>query len=220
MKKFLIYDSGIGGKIFFKRFNNIKVKKYLFIDKENFPYGEKTKEQLEIIAIENLTKLTKNYDQIIIACNTLSILLKETNNKVLKSLIKNKIIKITDWIDFLKKEIKKIKKILVIATKFTIDSKYYVKKLKEINKNIKIYEFPKQVLVNAIEKNNKKIIYKEVKKTVNFLNNNNIDGLILGCTHFSLLKNFDFFNEGTKKIKIFDPTETLIKNLNLKLNYE
>lgn len=82
--KICLYDSGLGVLPFIKLIlrNNLGNDYYIFLDQDNFPYGEKSEEELEDVLIKNLNEINKNkYDLIFILCNTMSFIYKKLNIK-------------------------------------------------------------------------------------------------------------------------------------------
>ena len=78
--KICLYDSGLGVLPFIKLIlrNNLANDYYIFLDQDNFPYGEKSEEELEDVLIKNLNEINKNkYDLIFILCNTMSFIYKK-----------------------------------------------------------------------------------------------------------------------------------------------
>ena len=73
--KICLYDSGIGVLPFLKVIlrHNIGNDYYIFVDHDNFPYGEKNDKELLDLLINNINKLKKyNFDYIFLCCNTMS----------------------------------------------------------------------------------------------------------------------------------------------------
>ena len=76
MENILVLDSGIGGlytaKILKKKYPNFNY--IYFKDTFNCPYGNKSKEELLILAQENINFVLKRYKikAVVLACNTLS----------------------------------------------------------------------------------------------------------------------------------------------------
>lgn len=180
-----IIDSGLGA---INVLNNlIKQKKYneyiLILDYLYNPYGNKSEEVL-YNRLLYLIKILKNKGckKIIIACNTLSIVAFKYN-----------VLNVITPLSYFKKEISNYNNGLLLATKYTIDSNYY-----------KCGNSMSSDLVNYIEGRN--------SKNINEYNNiiNNYDVLLLGCTHYGLIKN-KFINK-----KIVDSAKVLADNFNLK----
>ena len=82
------------------------------------------------------------------------------------------------------------KKIIgVVGTKATIDSNVYEVELKKIDENIKIFQKACPLLVPLIEENyiKKPETKKILKNYLRSLKSDNIDTLILACTHYPIL---------------------------------
>ena len=177
-----LFDSGLGGltvlKTLLKKYPN---NEYVYYgDTLNIPYGDKTKEELIILAKKNVEfLLSKNVDIIIIACGTVSSncldILKESYDIPIISILE-------PTIDYLNRS--NYQNILVMATHATINSHIFKN---NINKNIYELETPK--LVPMIENNNLLDIEEILHEYLdNYLNN--IDVLVLGCTHYPIIKDY------------------------------
>ena len=83
MVKIAIFDSGFGSLSIIKPIQKrTKSEIIYFADQKNFPYGKKSKKQLDKI-IQNTIKKLKikfNPDLIVVASNTPSLILKIKNN--------------------------------------------------------------------------------------------------------------------------------------------
>lgn len=187
----LIFDSGVGGlsilKYIKKKLPNIH---YVYVlDNEIFPYGNKNKIFIlkRSFKIINTVKNIYPIKMVVIACNTVS-----TNSLfILRKKFNIPIIGIFPDIETAQK-ITKNNIIGLIATKSTINSSYTKKIIqkKHFNTVIKIIATNKLALIAE-----KKVIGIKVNK----IELQNIfkpwinlsvqpDTIILGCTHFSLLK--------------------------------
>lgn len=209
-----IFDSGLGGftvvKAILKKAPNISV--LYFGDTARFPYGTKSKKIVLKYSKENTDFLIKKGAKaIIIACNTSSAV--ATN--FLKKKFKAPIFDVTEptakaAVAFTKKQ-----KIGIIATPLTIKSKAYQNKIKKLSKGkIKIYTKACPLLVPLIEKGlSKNKITKDVlKKYLESLKKKDIDVLILGCTHYSLIKNL-ILKEIGKNVKIIDSAKAVANEI-------
>lgn len=175
-----LFDSGVGGLTVLKTL----VRKYpnndyiYYGDTLNNPYGNKTKEELLKLSKQNMEFLIdKKVDLIIIACGTVSSNclneLKSSYNIPIISII-------TPTIDYVNNT--NYKNIGVIATNATINSHIFKN---NINKNVIEIATPK--LVPLIENNDLDNIDNILHE---YLDNyqNKIDILILGCTHYPIIK--------------------------------
>ena len=200
-----VFDSGIGGI----NVLSCLIKKYphneyiYFGDTKNLPYGDKNKKELMQLASEAIDfLLTKNVELIIIACGTIS--------STCYNELKNKYdIPIYDIISPTIKYLEKcnLDKIGVIGTKRTIESKVFNIK----NKHILMKETPNFV---PIIENNTIIDKKDliINQLTCFMNH---DLLVLGCTHYPLLKELI---EENIHVKTLDMGETLVNDIKLTNN--
>jgi glutamate racemase len=188
------FDSGIGGITIWESVNRLLPNEntiYL-ADSKNSPYGKKPNDELINICKENVEFLiNKKCKLIVVACNTAT----------------------TNSINFLRKSydlpfigiepaIKpaalntKTGKIGVLATIGTLGSRLFEKTSNIHGQNVKIIEQHGIGLVELIEKGiySGSKIDSLLKEYLNPMLENNIDKLVLGCTHYPLIK------ESIKKI--------------------
>lgn len=206
-----IFDSGLGGLIIARAIRKA-LPEYDFVylgDTKNLPYGDRSQENIyknSIQAIEYLFK--KDCVLIIVACNTVSsqALRKIQREWLPKSKYSDK--KVLGVIRPTVEVIGKLKNIGLIGTNRTIDSTAYSQELKKINKNIKLFAKATPKLVSMIE-NGK---YKE-KILKNYLAPfKNVETLILGCTHYGMLKK-EIQEILPKNVKIISQDEIIPKKL-------
>lgn len=178
----IFFDSGIGGVTILKEvINTLPNEHYIYFpDSSNNPYGNKTKKELFNI-VDNIIKNLLKYNPklIVCACNTATTMVLNDIRK-----------KYTD-ITFIGTEpaVKvvydyyKDKKTIILTTKGTGDSKRFNKLLKDYKpSNAKLIEAP--LLAGLIE--NDKDTYTYLSKLLK--NEKDIDLVVLGCTHFPLVK--------------------------------
>lgn len=208
-----IFDSGIGGLTVVKKMFEILPDYQLlyFGDTARTPYGGRGEEVIKKYAQEDAEFLIKKGAKIIvIACNTASAVAAEELKKklsvpvfeVVTPAVKKAI------------EVTKNKKIGVIGTRATIRSGIYEKLIQEHNKNSKVFSQAAPLLVPLVEegwlkKPETKMI---IKKYLHPLRLANIDTLILGCTHYPLLKETIKIKIG-KSRKIVDSGEEVVLQL-------
>lgn len=223
-RKIGIFDSGIGG---LTTLNEIKKllpnENYIFYaDSKNNPYGEKTTEELLKIT-RNIVNylLKKGVKIIVIACNTattkcISTLRKEYPNTIFVGT--EPAIKVACDNNY--------KNTLVLATPGTISSDRtheLIEKYKKNNENI--YLVACDGLANAIERNNQNDVDNLLKKYLKQYQTYNIDAIVLGCTHYPIIKDKiqSYFpnskiidgNIGVaKRVKFILETNNLLSNTN------
>lgn len=198
-----IFDSGIGGiSVLNSCINLMPYENYVyFADTKNFPYGKKSKTELENIGLNVISKLySKGAKEIIIACNTMStsnigLFQKRFNNiKIIgtfpnfTTIFNNNLTLSDNSISYdktngLQITNKKIK-LLIIATTATTKSEYLNNLVKQFKKYIDIYVEPTDFIVKAVEND-----YLDSDDFINklkiFLKDYDyLDYIWLGCTHF------------------------------------
>jgi glutamate racemase len=184
-----IFDSGLGGLTVVRALMD-SLKGYdiiYFGDTARTPYGTKSRDTVIRYALENTDFLLDNGAKIIVmACNTASSVaprkMAEKFNIPLFEVI-------TPAVELAIETSKKFH-IGVIGTRGTVNSGVYEKKIKQIKPDAKVYSTPCPLLVPLVEegwlkKTETKMI---VKKYLHPLRVRQVDTLILGCTHYPLLK--------------------------------
>lgn len=181
-----LFDSGIGGTSIWREINLLLPNEntiYL-ADSKNAPYGLKSKDEIIALSIKNTEFLiSKNCKIIVVACNTAT-----TNAiKELRSKFDVPFIGIEPAIKPAANQ-SLTHKIGILATKGTLNSKLFHEKIKSYT-NVKIIEQIGHGLVQLIE--NGSIETQEMDELLkNYLNpmiNENIDYLVLGCSHYPYL---------------------------------
>lgn len=182
-----IFDSGIGGTTTLN-----EIKKLLpnedfiyYADSKNNPYGSKSDDELYKI-VKNVVDflIKKEVKLIVIACNTATtkcINKLRENYKNIPFIGTEPAIKVACDNNY--------KNTLVLATPGTINSERtqeLVNKNKKTNQNI--YLLPCDYLANAIERNDSNEIDSLLYKYLTPYKDKNIDSIVLGCTHYPLIK--------------------------------
>lgn len=187
-----IFDSGAGGLTVASAVKNLLPEENIiyFGDTAHLPYGDKSTETVKNYSLK-ITDflLEKECKVILIACNTASAAAYEAVKERAGS--KALVINVIDpAAEFVSKN-EKLKKIGVIGTKGTIHSNSYSEKIKSLQKDKEVVSLQTPLLVPMIEEG---FIYDNISNAIirEYLSNeklNNIDGLILGCTHYPIIKN-------------------------------
>lgn len=181
-----IFDSGLGGLSILKELLSILPNEdYLFYeDSINNPYGEKSDDELFEITSNIVEYLLKNNCKIIvIACNTATTsCMKKLREKYKNTIFVGTVpaIKIAYDNDY--------KDTLVLATNYTINSKRVSELINTYNNHSqKITLVSGKSLANLIDEGDNKKINDLLLEILSPYQN--ADSLILGCTHYSLIKN-------------------------------
>jgi len=208
-----VFDSGIGGLTVFrtiiKRFQNLDL--YYLGDTARVPYGNKSKDTICRYSLECSNFLINNYkiDCLVIACNTASSFALD----FLKSELNIPIIGVVEPGAQLASKLTKNKKIGIIGTVGTIKSNSYYNAIKKICSDIEIYQNPSPLLVPLVEEGRieHKITKLVVKEYITPLVEKGIDTLVLGCTHYPVLKNV--IAEIYPNLKLVDSSEAIIPDI-------
>ena len=181
------FDSGIGGTSIWKEVTKLLPNEntiYL-ADSLNAPYGEKTKNEILNFSIKNTEfLLQKNCKLIVVACNT------ATTNSI-EQLRKSYNIPFIGIEPAIKPAalFTKTNSVGILATAGTLSSALFSKTATTFASNIRITEQIGEGLVTLIE--NGKLYSDEMTELLNkYLQpmlQNNIDYLVLGCTHYPFL---------------------------------
>jgi glutamate racemase len=184
-----IFDSGIGGLTVVNEVTKAFPKeKIIYLgDTARVPYGTRGNNVINQYAIQ-LTRflLQKNVKLLIVACNTMSAISLSHIKKISK-------VPVADVITPTVKEALKIsrdRRIGVIGTSATITSRVYEKQIKKLDKNAKVFQKACPLFVPLVEEGFSDHLATEViaKEYLEPLKKENIDTLILGCTHYPFLK--------------------------------
>lgn len=186
-----VFDSGIGGLTVLRslayRFPN---EKFLYLgDTARLPYGNKSPEAIRKYTLQALNFFAPmNCKAIVIACNSASSQFPETewNGIPVYTVIQ------PGAITALKQASSRIG---VLGTRATIQSGMYEKIIRKLageqNKKIEIFSSPAPLFVPLAEEGwlddpiTNLIVYRYLQPLLQ----NKIDTLILGCTHYPLLRN-------------------------------
>ena len=205
-----IFDSGIGG---FTILNSLlktrkDVEVFYLADTKRIPFGSKNFKEIRLIAKEICNFFVdKNLDALLVACNTTNACALDILEDKLKVPCFDLINSVSEIVD---QQI-----IGVLATQTTVRSAYYKKAINAKKKNIKVFQQECPEFVSEIEKD--KINFNKLNYLADLylrpLLNENIEELILGCSHYPLI--YDFLRKKIdSNIKIIDPSEALIKKFN------
>ncbi|MFC1624263.1 glutamate racemase [Candidatus Omnitrophota bacterium] len=189
MRPIGIFDSGVGGLTVVKEITKRLPKERIVYlgDTARVPYGTKSPETIKRFSIENTKFLMKSgVKLIVVACNTASsislpILIRRFNVPIV-GVIKPGVQRAI--------ETTRNKRIGVIGTSTTIKSNAYRNEIKRISKGVKVISQACPLFVPLAEEGwlNGKVTLDVAKRYLAPLVKSRIDTLILGCTHYPLLK--------------------------------
>lgn len=209
----LFIDSGIGGIPYCLDFVNKNPDEtvYYLADRKNFPYGPRKKEEITSILISLTEKLLEKIEPkiIVLACNTATIAAISTLRQNFPQLpfvgtvpaVKPAAIACNNG------------KVGVLGTVRTIED---IDSLNLADKTCEIFGLAATELVDFIEQNlddsDEQAKTEIVKKYVELFRGENVDTLVLGCTHFLFLLE-EFRSEAEPYFKVFDSLDGITNRI-------
>jgi len=210
-----VFDSGIGGLTAVKEIRRILPQADLiyFGDTGRVPYGTRSVETIQKYAMQDARfLLSKGVDAILVACGTVSSIALE----LLCQSFDVPIIGVVEGAAQAAVKATKNERIGVIGTAATVNSGSFEKKLLNINPNLKIKAKACPLFVPIVENGlfGSEISEVTCKHYLSEFAEFNVDTLILGCTHFPLLKediskylpNVTLINTGKEAAKLLYDT--------------
>lgn len=193
-----IFDSGVGGLTVAHAIRQVLPDERIiyFGDTAHLPYGDKSEEAIRSYS-KRITEFLLAYDSkmVLIACNSASASAYESLREAFgdRTLIMDVINPVVKYVASAH-----YKNIGVIGTKRTISSGTYEKKLMEAVPGTRVSSLATPLFVPMIEEG---FIFDDISNAIirTYLSDpclKNIDSLILGCTHYPIIKNQigKFFN--------------------------
>ena len=185
-----VFDSGVGGltvaREIMRQLPNEKI--VYFGDTARVPYGSKSKETVLRYSRQIVRFLqTKGVKAIVVACNTASALaledIRHETDMPMIGVVKPGAKVAADNTTN--------KRVGVIATEATVNSKIYTDYIKRQDGEITVIEKACPLFVPLVEEGwLKDSVTEEVaRRYLEELKTENIDSLVLGCTHYPLLRN-------------------------------
>ncbi len=187
------FDSGLGGLTILKAVaRELPAFDYVFYgDTDNLPYGDKTEEEIYELTIRGIEYLFESGCQmVIIACNTASA---ETVRKLQTEFLPKHhpdkkilgvIVPTVEELNFDKKT-----KVALLATKRTVESdKYNLELEQKGNGNVDLKQIPAPDLVPLIEIGDLDLAIEQAIKLIES-EGGECEVIVLGCTHYSEIKN-------------------------------
>lgn len=213
-----VFDSGLGGLTIFRELlKKLPDYNYIYLgDNARVPYGNRSPEIIYKFtrqAVDFLFK--KNCSLVIIACNTSTAaalrklqkeyLPKHYPDKRVLGVIKPTVEVATEL---------KVKRVGVIGTRATVNSGSFVRELKKENPKVQVFQKAGPLLVPFIEEGEVEgpILESVLGRYIIPLIEEKIDSLILGCTHYGLIK-FAIKKVVGPKIKVISEAEIVAKKL-------
>lgn len=182
-----VFDSGIGGLTVLRelvsRFPN---ENFVYLgDTARLPYGTKSAATVRKYSEQNMKFLvSKNVKAIVVACNTASTQVSET------SFDGRPVYNVIDPGSLLATQKTKNKNIAVLATRATVKANTYENKIKNIDSSVQVFSAACPLFVSLAEEgwHDDPITDQVATRYLAEFKDKNIDTVVLGCTHYPLLK--------------------------------
>jgi glutamate racemase len=221
-----IFDSGVGGLTVYRALHNrLPNERFIYLgDTARVPYGTKSLATVERYAIENsLFLASQGIKMLVVACNTASALalpkIREAIGLDVVGVIGpggRKAVEIT-------KE-KTHPKIGVIATEATVQSNAYAEAIRRASESAEVFQTPCPLFVPLAEEmwTAEPETFSIARKYLQKLIDKDIDALVLGCTHYPILREViqQTIGENVKLIDSGEATADEVANLLKEKNLE
>jgi len=208
-----IFDSGIGGLTVAKAVKNIlpNEKIIYFGDTAHLPYGDKSTASIQAYSIKIADVLLKAQCKLIlIACNSASTAAFELVRAYVAS--KAGVFNVIDPVVNYLREHHSGQKVGLIGTKQTVNSGVYRQKVDSLNENIQFVSLATPLLAPMIEEgfHKNEISHGIIESYLQHSDLKDLDALILGCTHYPLIKKQvkDFYPE---HVEVIDSSEIVAR---------
>lgn len=187
-----IFDSGVGGLTVYRALHNrLPNEHFIYLgDTARVPYGTKSLATIERYAVENSQFLASHgIKLLVVACNTASALaLPKIREKIGIDVIgvigpgARKAVEMTKH--------KAHRKIAVIATEATVQSNAYALSIHQAEEAAEVFQTPCPLFVSLAEENwiKEPETFSIAKKYLEKINEFQPDALVLGCTHYPILR--------------------------------
>ncbi|HPO62159.1 MAG TPA: glutamate racemase [Candidatus Kapabacteria bacterium] len=203
-----VFDSGIGGLSVLKQFIRfLPFERYIYLgDTARVPYGNKSYQIVEQYARQSTEfLLEKGVKLIVVACNTVSSIALETIEKIADVPV---IGMIEPAVNAALRETNN-KRIGIIGTRATISTNAYLNTIKSKigNDDFQVFSKACPLFVPLVEEGLLRHSATELiaKEYLEEFIENNIDTLILGCTHYPLLN--ELIRNILKDVELIDSGE-------------
>lgn len=184
-----VIDSGVGGLSIWQEIVKV-IPSYPTIyiaDSKNCPYGAKTDAEIYALASKMVVFLvSQNVEMIVIACNTISVVALDALRKDFPQ------VTFVGTVPAIKKasSITKNQKIGILATQSTAQSRYLSTLITQFANNHRVIVVGSQKLVPYVEQGiiRGEGLHKVLQEELTIFQKEDIDTLVLGCSHFPFLK--------------------------------
>lgn len=211
-----IFDSGIGGLTTARAVVKQLPKENIiyFGDTAHMPYGDKSTAAIQAYAVKIVHMLLQqDCKLILIACNSATAAAYELVKEYIGS--KATVMNVVDPVIHLLRGKYASKRIGLIGTRQTVSSNVFKRKIDELNLGINLSSYATNLLASAIEEfGNHAVIDDLLKVYLAHPDLQNIDVLVLACTHYPIIKEriLQYYNRPIEVIDTSDIVAQAVKD--------
>jgi len=184
-----IFDSGIGGLTVLKEIiNELPAEGTIYLgDTARVPYGVRSPETVTRYSFENTRFLfSKQIKMLVVACNTVS----SVSLDAIRKSIDIPVVGVIEPGAKAAVAATRNKRVGVIGTSATIRSGAYTNAIKSLDPSVEVFSLPCPLFVPLVEEGwtEGPVVELTAERYLADLRAKGIDTLVLGCTHYPLLK--------------------------------
>jgi glutamate racemase len=216
-----IFDSGIGGlTVAHALVKQLPREDIIYFgDTAHLPYGDKSAAAIQAYAVKIAhLLLQQNCKMILIACSSASAAAYELVKEYTAS--KAVVMNVIDPVIHFLRDNYAGKQVGLIGTRQTVNSNVYLKKIDDLNLGIILNSHPTNLLASAIEEfGDSKAIDGLLHEYLSHPTLQNLNALVLACTHYPIVKDkiTKYFDN---KITIIDPSDIIAATVKKRLESE
>ena len=209
-----VYDSGFGGlSVWRELYRALPEESIIYLgDGKNCPYGQKSAEEIRLLATESVRELlSRGCKMIVVACNTATAVAIEH----LRAMFPD-----TPFVGLepaVKPACKSTRSgvVGVIATERSLKSDKFLATLAKYGGGVEVIRAVGEGFVEAVEANAESLPSTEqtVRVVVEPIINRGADVLVLGCTHYPFLRDVIAKVVGERDVEIIDSGEAVEKRV-------
>lgn len=183
-----VFDSGVGGLTVLKGLaESYPQHDFIYLaDTARLPYGTKSASTISNYLDKNIAFLESHkVDLVVVACNSASTVLLQQNKKYDLPVFNVIEPGATTALQHSQNKV-----IGVLGTRATVQSRAYIQAIHKLDKSAQVYQMPAPLLVPLVEEGwvedplTTMVVFRYTKPLLDL----GVDVLILGCTHYPVLK--------------------------------
>jgi len=215
-----LIDSGVGGLTVMKEaIRQLPNETFYYVgDTKRCPYGPRTEEEVLDFTWDMVQfLLKKDIKMLVIACNTATAVALSN----IKDKLSIPVLGVIQPGSLAAIRMSKNRNIGVIATQGTVKSEVYPQTIQQKTTDANVVSLACPTFVDLVERDmyTSEEAWKEVRDTLQPFNQTDIDTLIMGCTHFPLLR--PLIQEAVgKKVELIDSGAETVNLMSTILDYE